>query len=154
MSRAFLQNPPKQPILHLWCVIFILRIHIPPIFLHCSHFIGKPSLLAQKSRTEVRDFCLHLVCQRNLVRAWGLEPQRIAAREPKSRMSTNSIMPASIKSRSSYRFLLPSVLIRRRQERSFRRFTVISRPSMRKPELLGRWAANSRPCVVLREKHK
>ena len=29
-----------------------------------------------------------------LVRAWGLEPQRIAAREPKSRMSTNSIMPA------------------------------------------------------------
>jgi hypothetical protein len=29
-----------------------------------------------------------------LVRAWGLEPQRIAAREPKSRMSTNFIMPA------------------------------------------------------------
>ena len=29
-----------------------------------------------------------------VVRAWGLEPQRIAAREPKSRMSTNSIMPA------------------------------------------------------------
>ena len=29
-----------------------------------------------------------------LVRAWGLEPQRITAREPKSRMSTNSIMPA------------------------------------------------------------
>ena len=29
-----------------------------------------------------------------MVRAWGLEPQRIAAREPKSRMSTNSIMPA------------------------------------------------------------
>ena len=31
-----------------------------------------------------------------LVRAWGLEPQRIAAREPKSRMSTNSIMPANM----------------------------------------------------------
>ena len=30
---------------------------------------------------------------RFLVRAWGLEPQRVA-REPKSRMSTNSIMPA------------------------------------------------------------
>ena len=30
----------------------------------------------------------------NMVRAWGLEPQRITAREPKSRMSTNSIMPA------------------------------------------------------------
>ena len=29
-----------------------------------------------------------------MVRAWGLEPQRIAAREPKSRMSTSSIMPA------------------------------------------------------------
>ena len=29
-----------------------------------------------------------------MVRAWGLEPQRITAREPKSRMSTNSIMPA------------------------------------------------------------
>ena len=29
-----------------------------------------------------------------LVRAWGLEPQRRKAREPKSRMSTNSIMPA------------------------------------------------------------
>ena len=29
-----------------------------------------------------------------LVRAWGLEPQHISAREPKSRMSTNSIMPA------------------------------------------------------------
>ena len=31
-----------------------------------------------------------------VVRAWGLEPQRIAAREPKSRMSANSIMPADI----------------------------------------------------------
>ena len=30
----------------------------------------------------------------HMVRAWGLEPQRITAREPKSRMSTNSIMPA------------------------------------------------------------
>ena len=29
-----------------------------------------------------------------LVRAWGLEPQRRKAREPKSRMSTNSIIPA------------------------------------------------------------
>ena len=29
-----------------------------------------------------------------MVRVWGLEPQRIAAREPKSRMSANSIMPA------------------------------------------------------------
>ena len=31
-----------------------------------------------------------------LVRAWGLEPQRRKAREPKSRMSTNSIMPACL----------------------------------------------------------
>ena len=30
-----------------------------------------------------------------MVRAWGLEPQRLAAREPKSRMSANSIMPAN-----------------------------------------------------------
>ena len=29
-----------------------------------------------------------------MVRAWGVEPQHITAREPKSRMSTNSIMPA------------------------------------------------------------
>ena len=32
----------------------------------------------------------------DVVRAWGLEPQRIAAREPKSRMSTNSIIPAGM----------------------------------------------------------
>ena len=31
-----------------------------------------------------------------LVRAWGLEPQRLAAREPKSRMSANSITSAYI----------------------------------------------------------
>ena len=30
-----------------------------------------------------------------MVRVWGLEPQRIAAREPKSRMSTNFIIPAN-----------------------------------------------------------
>jgi len=38
------------------------------------------------------------ICQRQmalfLVRAWGLEPQRRKAREPKSRMSANFIMPA------------------------------------------------------------
>ncbi len=28
----------------------------------------------QKSRTEVRDFCLHLFCQRKLVRLKGFEP--------------------------------------------------------------------------------
>ena len=42
-----------------------------------------------------------------VVRAWGLEPQRIAAREPKSRMSTNSIMPAY----KSDRYILPLYLI-------------------------------------------
>jgi hypothetical protein len=31
-----------------------------------------------------------------MVRAWGLEPQRLAAREPKSRMSANFIMPAYV----------------------------------------------------------
>ena len=30
----------------------------------------------------------------DVVRVWGLEPQRGEAREPKSRMSTNSIIPA------------------------------------------------------------
>ena len=30
----------------------------------------------------------------DVVRVWGLEPQRLAPREPKSRMSTNSIIPA------------------------------------------------------------
>ena len=34
-----------------------------------------------------------------LVRAWGLEPQRRKAREPKSRMSTNSITGANRKRR-------------------------------------------------------
>ena len=29
-----------------------------------------------------------------MVRAWGFEPQRIAAQEPKSCMSASSIMPA------------------------------------------------------------
>ena len=37
---------------------------------------------------------LEMDCRFVLVRAWGLEPQRRKAREPKSRMSTNSIMPA------------------------------------------------------------
>ena len=31
-----------------------------------------------------------------LVRVWGLEPQRLSTREPKSRMSTNSIIPAYV----------------------------------------------------------
>ena len=38
-----------------------------------------------------------------MVRAWGLEPQRITAREPKSRMSTNSIMPADMSGREDRR---------------------------------------------------
>ena len=42
----------------------------------------------QKSRRE------RYVVRGDVLRAWGLEPQRITAREPKSRMSTNSIMPA------------------------------------------------------------
>ena len=40
-----------------------------------------------------------------LVRAWGLEPQRRTAREPKSRMSANSIMPAGS---YTYIFILTS----------------------------------------------
>ena len=39
---------------------------------------------------------LPLLC---LVRAWGFEPQRREAREPKSRMSANFIMPAFMKTR-------------------------------------------------------
>ena len=42
----------------------------------------------------------------NMVRAWGLEPQRITAREPKSRMSTNSIMPADISGRDACRYFV------------------------------------------------
>ena len=41
-----------------------------------------------------------------VVRAWGLEPQRIAAREPKSRMSTNSIMPADMSGRATCRYFI------------------------------------------------
>ena len=40
---------------------------------------------SRRERYAVRD---------DVVRAWGFEPQRISAREPKSRMSANSIMPA------------------------------------------------------------
>ena len=39
-----------------------------------------------------------------MVRAWGLEPQRLSTQEPKSCMSTNSIMPAC-QARSSVRAL-------------------------------------------------
>ena len=41
-----------------------------------------------------------------MVRAWGLEPQRIATREPKSRMSTNSIMPADMSGRGACRYFV------------------------------------------------
>ena len=41
-----------------------------------------------------------------MVRAWGLEPQRITAREPKSRMSTNSIMPADMSGRVTCRYFI------------------------------------------------
>ena len=41
-----------------------------------------------------------------MVRAWGLEPQRITAREPKSRMSTNSIMPADMSDRVTCRYFI------------------------------------------------
>ena len=51
----------------------------------------------KRSGTNVPRLCRgtqwSAVCS-DVVRAWGLEPQRIAAREPKSRMSANSIMPA------------------------------------------------------------
>ena len=48
---------------------------------------------------QLTTICSDWVGSFNLVRAWGLEPQRIAAREPKSRMSTNSIMPANMRGR-------------------------------------------------------
>ena len=51
-------------------------------------------LCVQKSRTSVRDFCLHLFCQCKLVRVVGLEPTSISALEPKSSMFTNFIIPA------------------------------------------------------------
>ena len=41
-----------------------------------------------------------------MVRAWGLEPQRITAREPKSRMYTNSIMPAGMSGRETCRYFV------------------------------------------------
>jgi riboflavin synthase len=39
----------------------------------------------------VWDFRLHLFCQCKLVRAWGLEPQRISAREPKGSITIDGI---------------------------------------------------------------
>ena len=52
----------------------------------------------RRERYEVRD---------DVVRAWGLEPQRRKAREPKSRMSTNSIMPAAMSGRTACRYFTP-----------------------------------------------
>ena len=60
----------------------------------------------RKRRTFVRRFRRCIFHQHILVRAWGLEPQRIAAREPKSRMSTNSIMPAYMSGRASCRYFI------------------------------------------------
>ena len=56
-------------------------------------------------RNIVRKLLYHSL-RTNVVRAWGLEPQRIAAREPKSRMSTNSIMPANMSGRATCRYFI------------------------------------------------
>lgn len=42
----------------------------------------------------LRPLCLPVSPQSHVVRVWGVEPQRISPREPKSRLSTNSIIPA------------------------------------------------------------
>ena len=65
---------PKQSFLHLRNVIFILRLQVFLMSFRCSFFSEKKRFIQQKSRTEVRDFCLHLVCQRNLVEVAGVEP--------------------------------------------------------------------------------
>ena len=57
---------PKQSFLHLRNVIFILRLQVFLMSFRCSFFSEKKRFIQQKSRTEVRDFCVHLVCQRNL----------------------------------------------------------------------------------------
>ena len=67
---------PKQSFLHLRNVIFILRLQVFLMSFRCSFFSEKKRFIQQKSRTEVRDFCVHLVCQRNLVPVVGLEPTR------------------------------------------------------------------------------
>ena len=51
--------------LHLWCVIFILRIQNFETSKNYSLFSASFPFSTQKSRTEVRDFCLHLFCQCN-----------------------------------------------------------------------------------------
>ncbi len=59
----------------------------------------------QKSRRERYDV------RGDVVRAWGLEPQRRKAREPKSRMSTNSIMPANRSGRVTLPLFCPLFLL-------------------------------------------
>ena len=70
----FFQKTPNSANLHLRRVIFILRIQNFETSKNCSLFPVSSPFSTQKSRTEVRDFCLHLFCQCNLVRHEGFEP--------------------------------------------------------------------------------
>ncbi|MGYP001543273266 len=65
-----------------------------------------------------------------MVRAWGLEPQRIAAREPKSRMSTNSIMPADMSGRVSCRYFIALCFYTARNRGGAQRLTRIYKNRM------------------------
>ena len=69
-------------------------------------------LCVQKSRTSVRDFCLHLFCQCKLVPVVGLEPTRgISPADFESATSTNSITPAG--ARESYHVLSKNARVNR-----------------------------------------
>lgn len=51
-----------------------------------------PALQKKHKKSSVHN--IKSVMTLDMVRVWGLEPQRISAQEPKSCMSANSIIPA------------------------------------------------------------
>jgi len=59
----------------------------------CEGFWGIEK--CSENRKKIRQ-SIKIDCRKIVVRAWGFEPQRIAAQEPKSCMSASSIMPAYI----------------------------------------------------------
>ena len=71
-----------------WQTVFPIKSHPSTAVVIWKESQNECALTFEKSRSK-----LYIACS-DLVRLKGLEPTRIAAREPKSRMSTNSITGA------------------------------------------------------------
>ena len=72
------------PDLHLRSVILKLRLLFLETCSFSSCFLRKHWIKAQKIRTKVRIFCVHLFCQCNLVDDMGIEPTTSALRTLRS----------------------------------------------------------------------